>query len=195
MNKKNLLICCTGSVATIKLPQLITYIEEKVSENEQLNLILSIQVVMTKSAIHFCSKDEIQSHVKVNIDENEWEMWNKRGDPVLHIELSKWADVILIAPLDANTLAKIATGICDNLLTCTIRAWDITKPLIFCPAMNTKMWNHPITKVQISTLLSWGYKEVKCISKTLMCGDTGIGAMAEISTIGNFVIKELTINL
>lgn len=109
MNTKNILICCTGSVATIKLPQLISYLEEKVDKNEDLNFKLSIQVIMTKSAFHFCTKDKIPSHIKIYNDENEWEMWNNRGDPVLHIELSKWADIILIAPLDANTLAKIAT--------------------------------------------------------------------------------------
>lgn len=74
-------------------------------------------------------------------------------------------------------------GICDNLLTCILRAWDLTKPILFCPAMNTKMYEHPITKVHMNTLKSWGYEEVPCVSKTLMCGDTGLGAMAEVATI------------
>ena len=74
-------------------------------------------------------------------------------------------------------------GICDNLLTCIVRAWDTQKPLLFCPAMNTSMWNHPITAQQIAILKSWGYIEIPCISKTLMCGDQGLGAMAEISSI------------
>jgi len=51
--------------------------------------------------------------------------WNKRGDPVLHIELRKWADAILVSPLSANTLAKISNGICDNLLTLIFRCWDM----------------------------------------------------------------------
>lgn len=76
---------------------------------------------------------------------------------------------------------------CDNLLTCTARAWEISKSLIFCPAMNTKMYNHPLTDKQISQLRSWGYHEVPVIEKTLICGDVGAGAMAEVTTIVEFV--------
>ncbi|XP_072881867.1 phosphopantothenoylcysteine decarboxylase isoform X4 [Hemitrygon akajei] len=110
-------------------------------------------------------------------------MWKQRTDPVLHIELRRWADLLVIAPLDANTLGKIANGICDNLLTCVVRAWDLKRPLLFCPAMNTAMWEHPITATQIQTLKGFGYIEVPCIVKKLLCGDEGYGAMAEISTI------------
>lgn len=60
-------------------------------------------------------------------DDHEWSSWSQRGDPVLHIELRKWADICLIAPLSANTLAKIANGLADNLLTSTLRAWDFSK--------------------------------------------------------------------
>ena len=64
---------------------------------------------------------------RIHFDEEEWEAWKKRGDPVLHIELRKWAHVLLITPLSANTLAKISNGICDNLLTQVCRAWDMKK--------------------------------------------------------------------
>ncbi|XP_059802159.1 phosphopantothenoylcysteine decarboxylase isoform X3 [Hypanus sabinus] len=111
------------------------------------------------------------------------QIWKQRTDPVLHIELRRWADLLVIAPLDANTLGKIANGICDNLLTCVVRAWDLKRPLLFCPAMNTAMWEHPITATQIQTLKGFGYIEVPCIVKKLLCGDEGYGAMAEISTI------------
>ncbi|KAJ8944309.1 hypothetical protein NQ314_009499 [Rhamnusium bicolor] len=124
------------------------------------------------------------------LDSDEWAAWSKRGDPVLHIELAKWADIFLIAPLDANTLAKISNGLCDNLVTCTVRAWEISKPLIFCPAMNTKMFQHPLTSSQITILKSWGYLEIPVIEKVLICGDTGPGAMAEVSTIVEF-LKDL----
>ncbi|KAI4471092.1 homo-oligomeric flavin containing cys decarboxylase family [Holotrichia oblita] len=80
-------------------------------------------------------------------------------------------------------------GLCDNLLTCTARAWDISKPLILCPAMNTKMYNHPITDVHLKLLESWGYHIIPVIEKTLMCGDTGAGAMAEVNTIVNYLIN------
>ncbi len=63
-------------------------------------------------------------------DENDWQSWRAVGDEVLHIELRRWADVLVIAPLSANTLAKAANGLCDNLLTCVVRAWDWQKPLL-----------------------------------------------------------------
>ena len=66
-----------------------------------------------------------------------------RGDPVRHIEFRHWADLLVVAPLDANTLAKFAIGLCDNFLTCLFRAWDFAKPVILAPAMNTLMWDHP----------------------------------------------------
>lgn len=80
-------------------------------------------------------------------------------------------------------------GLCDNLLTTTLRAWDISKPLLFCPAMNTRMWDHPITASQVTQLKSWGYIEIPCIAKTLMCKDVGMGAMAEPETIVEIVKK------
>ena len=63
-------------------------------------------------------------------DEDDWRSWRAVGDEVLHIELRRWADAVVIAPLSANTLAKAANGLCDNLLTCVVRAWDWQKPLL-----------------------------------------------------------------
>jgi len=57
--------------------------------------------------------------------------------------------------------------------TCTIRAWDLERPLLFAPAMNTHMWHHPLTAKHIEILKGFGYKEINCIKKTLACGDTG----------------------
>ncbi|XP_069758794.1 phosphopantothenoylcysteine decarboxylase isoform X2 [Narcine bancroftii] len=142
---------------------------------------VEVKVVTTEHAKHFYDPKDIPA--EVYSDSDEWKMWNQRADPVLHIELRRWADVMVIAPLDANTLGKIASGICDNLLTCIVRAWDLKRPLLFCPAMNTAMWEHPITAVQIQTLKSFGYIDVPCIVKNLVCGDEGHGAMAETSTI------------
>ncbi|XP_013374304.1 PREDICTED: phosphopantothenoylcysteine decarboxylase isoform X2 [Chinchilla lanigera] len=119
-------------------------------------------------------------------------MWKCRSDPVLHIELRRWADLMLVAPLDANTLGKVASGICDNLLTCVIRAWDRNKPLLFCPAMNTAMWEHPVTAQQVGQLKAFGYTEVPCVAKKLVCGDQGLGAMAEVETIVDKVKEVLS---
>ncbi|XP_058830912.1 phosphopantothenoylcysteine decarboxylase [Topomyia yanbarensis] len=175
-SRKNILIGCTGSVATIKLPILVQKIRDLDCETE-------IKIIVTKHAEHFFSPEDIPTQVEIHRDEDEWASWRVRGDPVLHIDLGKWADVMIIAPMDANSLAKIAQGLCDNLLLCTARAWDFSKPLFFCPAMNTRMWDHPITGSQIETLKSWGMREIPCVAKTLMCGDTGLGAMAEVDTI------------
>ncbi|XP_072881864.1 phosphopantothenoylcysteine decarboxylase isoform X1 [Hemitrygon akajei] len=143
--------------------------------------MVEVKVVTTEHAKHFYESKDVPAKIYSDLD--EWEMWKQRTDPVLHIELRRWADLLVIAPLDANTLGKIANGICDNLLTCVVRAWDLKRPLLFCPAMNTAMWEHPITATQIQTLKGFGYIEVPCIVKKLLCGDEGYGAMAEISTI------------
>ncbi|KAK3570741.1 hypothetical protein QTP86_025382, partial [Hemibagrus guttatus] len=142
---------------------------------------IDVRVVTTDHATHFYNVGEVP--VPVYTDKDEWEMYKTRSDPVLHIELRRWAHLLVIAPLDANTLGKIASGICDNLLTCIVRAWDMSRPLLFCPAMNTAMWQHPITAQQVATLKSFGYVEIPCISKKLVCGDEGKGAMAEVSAI------------
>ncbi|XP_046441671.1 phosphopantothenoylcysteine decarboxylase-like [Daphnia pulex] len=172
------LIGCTGSVATIKLSELVDQLK---------NSNFEVQVVATECAKHFLSRQTI--NCKVWVDDDEWNLWKERGDPVLHIDLRKWADILVVAPLDANSLAKIAQGICDNLLTCTVRAWDLKKPLLFCPAMNTYMWNHPLTAEHILKLKSFGYIEIPCVSKTLVCGDSGVGAMAEVKTIVDEVLN------
>ncbi|KAK9393906.1 phosphopantothenoylcysteine decarboxylase [Crotalus adamanteus] len=168
-----ILIGVTGSVAALKLPLLVA---------ELLKIPgLEVLVVTTESAKHFYKPEEIP--VRIYSDSDEWQLWKKCTDPVLHIDLRRWADLMLVAPLDANTLAKIANGICDNLLTCVIRAWDVSKPLLFCPAMNTLMWEHPITAQQVGQLKEFGYIEIPCIVKKLVCGDKGRGAMANISSI------------
>lgn len=182
MEGKNILICGTGSVASLKIPILVKQLLET-------NNNFKIQIITTEHAKHFFKESELPENVKLWSDEDEWSSWKNRGDPVLHIELGKWADLLVIAPLDANSLAKMATGICDNLLLCTTRAWNFDKPLLFCPAMNTRMWDHPITSQHISILKSWGHIEVPCVEKTLICGDTGLGAMAEVQTIVDYVVK------
>ena len=63
-------------------------------------------------------------------NEDDWRHWRQVGDEVLHIELRRWADALVIAPLSANSLAKLACGLSDNLLTCIVRAWDFHRPLL-----------------------------------------------------------------
>uniref|UniRef100_A0A3Q2EDS9 Phosphopantothenoylcysteine decarboxylase n=1 Tax=Cyprinodon variegatus TaxID=28743 RepID=A0A3Q2EDS9_CYPVA len=79
----------------------------------------------------------------------------------------------------------------DEWETCVVRAWDTSRPLLFCPAMNTAMWQHPITDQQVSRLKEFGYVEIPCIAKKLVCGDEGKGAMAEVSTIVSIIRQHL----
>jgi phosphopantothenoylcysteine decarboxylase len=161
----NLLLGVTGSVAAIYTPQLYADLRQAGH---------AVKIVATKSACYFFDATAI---------EPEWpgERY-ERGDPVLHIELRRWADVLLIAPLDANTLAKLALGITDNCLTCVYRAWDVSRPVVLAPAMNTLMWEHPATTrhiAQITSDLRGALRVAPPISKKLACDDVGPGAMAE----------------
>jgi phosphopantothenoylcysteine decarboxylase len=203
MSKKinKILIGVTGSVASIKLPEIIEKFKNLFSD-------ANICLISTKSALHFVNihqyneisslidrlnylKNTNSTHLFTFSDEDEWSSWNDRNDPVLHIELRKWADVFLITPLDANTLSKLSNGMCDNLLTCVARAWDFNKPIIVCPAMNTFMYEHVITEEQLNILKSWNYKIIEPIEKLLVCGDYGKGAMANVDTILNEIIEIL----
>lgn len=120
---------------------------------------------------------------------------NLKGSFILLIsfsELRKWADSILIAPLDANTLGKVANGLSDNLLTSVLRAWDFSKIAYFAPAMNTCMWEHPLTGQHLKTLKELLlFKEIPPMEKELMCGDKGYGAMATLGMIVSIVSTEI----
>ena len=183
-----LLIGFTGSVASVKFKELITQIQVKDR--------FEIKVVLTQCAQRFISKEDISSvglgTGDVYTDSDEWTEWEKIGDPVVHIDLAKWANVLLVAPLTANTLAKFANGLCDNLLTCVFRAWSFSeKMVVLAPAMNTQMWLNPFTERHLDAILRLipPYCGRGCVhicqpvEKRLACGDTGIGAMAEVDTI------------
>ncbi|KAF9974936.1 hypothetical protein BGZ73_001559 [Actinomortierella ambigua] len=109
--KINVLIGATGSVASIKIPIIVKTLKEELGDQ------VDIKVVATKPALHFFKIEDVQAEVFT--DEHEWDAWTKLSDPVMHIELRNWADMFVICPLDANTLAKAAQGLCDNLITLT----------------------------------------------------------------------------
>lgn len=120
MGLVNVLLCCSGSVATLKVPELVV----KLTESKLFN----IRIVCSKSSLHFLDNAKLYNLAMwrqfvsiggmklVFTDKEEWSLWNKIGDPVLHIELSNWADVVLVAPCSADLIAKINAGISDNLL-------------------------------------------------------------------------------
>ena len=147
----------------------------------------------------------------VYLDEDEWEKPWVRGSAILHIELRRWADILVIAPLSANTMAKMTAGLADNLLLSVIRAWDTTgeieankaaKRIVVAAAMNTAMWRHPITRKQIRILEEdWGVggqgagwvEVLKPMEKALACGDVGDGAMKEWTEIVSLIEERLAL--
>jgi phosphopantothenoylcysteine decarboxylase len=130
-------------------------------------------------------------------DTTERATWSQLGDPVLHVRLRNWADAAVIAPLSANTLGKLSNGLCDNLVTCVARAWPVKmKPFVVAPAMNTAMWKHPISEVQLEVLRreEFGCTVVEPVPKMLACGDYGVGGMASAKEIVRTVLQELQVN-
>jgi phosphopantothenoylcysteine decarboxylase len=179
----NVLLGVTGSVAAIRTPELFAALRKQGHQ---------VRVVATKAALYFFDPAALdpmcpgRNPAVVSVDADEWpgERY-RRDDLVLHIELRRWADSFVIAPLDANTLAKLAAGISDNCLTCVWRAWDLTRPVVLAPAMNTLMWEHPLTARHLRQVVAdnAGVRIVGPITKGLACGDVGIGAMAEVDEI------------
>lgn len=191
----NILLGVTGSVAAIKTWELIRELE-KLGETK---------AVLTNTSEFFSNKNKPGGRLgKIYRDKDEWQ-WNKIGDPIAHIELKDWADIFVIAPLSANTLAKMVNGMCDNLLTSVYRAWPSRKPIVLAPAMNTDMWNHPVTQEHLTILrrrhgytvqyihgyYSCRLEVIDPIEGNLACGIHGIGAMASVETITGTVRKYL----
>jgi phosphopantothenoylcysteine decarboxylase len=211
----NVLLGVTGSVAAIRAPSLYALLKQAGH---------SVKVVATSASLYFFNPAELdgvdgkRNPAVVALDADEWpgreagQQW-KRDDPVLHIELRRWAELLVVAPLDANTLAKFAAGLADNCLTCVWRAWEPGRPVVLAPAMNTLMWEHRLTtrhllsiatdagivlsesKVRLSdwtpeSVVDWINKNGKSlrvvppVSKRLACGDVGVGALAPLVEIG-----------
>src|SRR5438876_314829 len=140
----NVLLGVTGSVAAVRTPALFAALARAGH---------AVRVVATGASLYFFDPADVgPADAKVvTVDADEWPGRDagrryQRDDPVLHIELRRWAELFLIAPLDANTLAKLANGLADNCLTCVWRAWDPGRPVVLAPAMNTLMWQHPLTR-------------------------------------------------
>ena len=206
----NVLLGVTGSVAAIKTPALFEALREAGHR---------VRVVATKASTYFFDPlafammpDGRRDRAIVSLDEDEWpgERY-ERDDSVLHIELRRWAEVFVLAPLDANTLAKLAAGLADNCLTCVWRAWDTARPIILVPAMNTLMWQHPLTARHLrrlaedaglaapplgeDDLAEWINAHAPRLrilapeSRRLACGDVGVGAMATVERIVAAVLR------
>jgi phosphopantothenoylcysteine decarboxylase len=193
-NKIHILLAASGSVATIKIPNIIRALLKKDPSNSTPPI--SIRLILTNPSAQFLAGQapeqpdieelsDIPGVDGVYTDDDEWSVPWSRGKKILHIELRRWADIMIVAPLSANTLAKMVGGLCDNLLLSTMRAWDVSglldppheitfgektvsfpdsregtkrgKVIVVAPAMNTAMWVHPVTKKQVKVLEEeWG---------------------------------------
>ncbi|KAF8918935.1 flavoprotein [Mucidula mucida] len=151
---------------------------------------VKVEVVSTAASLAFFKPSDIEaSGSRVWTDKDEWTDTFNIGDPILHIELRRWADVVLVAPCSANTLSKIAHGLCDNLVTSLLRALTPTTPTYVFPAMNTLMYEHPLTAEHLRIVRDVVmYNVVGPIGKALACGDVGMGAMTEWRDIVNIVV-------
>lgn len=185
--KLHILVAATGSVATIKIPLIIGKLRKMYGSHAV------VQVIVTTAAEHFLKGVKLPPDVKVWHDHDEWTSRRGVAETVLHVQLRRWADILLIAPLSANTLAKMANGICDNLITSVFRSWNTMTPVVVAPAMNTHMYTNPMTKKHLMVLKeSFPYVQVlKPIEKVLVCGDIGMGGMREWTDVVDNVVRQL----
>ena len=164
MKGKKIILAVSGSIAAYKSAYLTRALIKKGAE---------VRVIMTESARHFISALTLSALSKneVHFDVIAEDAWNN------HVELGLWADVMLVAPATANTLAKMANGICDNIVSAVYLSAKC--PVFFAPAMDRDMWLHPSTKNNITALRSYGNTLIDVGEGELASGLEGKGRMAE----------------
>jgi phosphopantothenoylcysteine decarboxylase/phosphopantothenate--cysteine ligase len=182
LKNKNILLGVCGSIASYKSAAL-TRLLVKADAN--------VRIVMTRDACNFITPLTLSTLSKNAVLTEYFDP--KSGSWNNHVELGLWADTMIIAPATANTLAKFANGICDNLLSAVYLSAKC--PVYFAPAMDLDMWKHPATQKNINSLLSYGNFMIKPAFGELASGLTGEGRMAEpeeiIAFIGNDLKKKL----
>lgn len=174
LDGKKIILGVSGSIAAYKSAYIVRYFVKAGAE---------VKVIATASALDFVSaltfstlsKNPVISEISTQGN------WNK------HVELALWADVLLIAPASANTIAKMANGICDNMLLATYLSARC--PVFFAPAMDLDMWNHPATQRNVQLLQSYNNTLISVENGELASGLVGNGRMAEPETIFNIIFK------
>ncbi|MDO8992525.1 MAG: bifunctional phosphopantothenoylcysteine decarboxylase/phosphopantothenate--cysteine ligase CoaBC [Daejeonella sp.] len=178
LTNKNILLGVCGSIASYKSASLVRLLV-KAGAN--------VRIVMTKDACNFITPLTLstlsKNPVLSNYSNPETGSWNN------HVELGLWGDLMIIAPASANTLAKFANGLCDNLITAVYLSAKC--PVYFAPAMDLDMWKHPATQKNISSLISFGNTMIQPGYGELASGLTGEGRMAEPEAILEFLSDEL----
>lgn len=172
MRNKKIILAVTGSIAAYKAAYLVRLLIKKGAE---------VQVIMTPSAAAFISPLTLSTLSKrpVFTEVISEKSWNN------HVELGLWADAMIIAPATANTLAKLANGICDSMVAAVYLSAKC--PVFFAPAMDLDMWKHPATKNNLATLKSFENHLIPVGHGELASGLVGDGRMAEPEEISDFV--------
>ena len=176
--KKCVVIGVTGGIAVYKALDVISALRKK---------DIDVHVIMTKSATEFVNPITFQSISQNMVVTNMFS--EPKAWEIQHISLAQRADLMLIAPATANIIGKISNGIADDMLSTTIMATKAK--VIFAPAMNTNMYENPITQGNIKRLKEYGYKFIEPASGRLACGDVGKGKLADVNTIVERVLSEL----
>lgn len=174
MKHKHIIVGVSGGIAAYKAVEIVSRLRKVGAE---------VKVVMTENATKFVTPmtfGEISGNpvaVKMFEDVHDWN--------VEHIALAKWADAYLVAPATANVIGKLAAGIADDMLTTQLMATKA--PIFLCPAMNTNMYENPITQRNMQTLRDLGFHILEAASGSLACGTSGIGRLPEPVDIVNWL--------
>ncbi len=166
---KTVLIGITGAIAAYKICEVI-----RMFKKENAN----VKVVVTPNALNFVTKTTLEALSQNPVAIEQFNIQEYKPE---HIALTDEADIFLIAPASANTIAKLALGICDNLLTSTFCAYK--KQVVIAPCMNTNMWENPATVKNIQTLKKRGIDIIEPETGFLACGTNGKGRLADINVI------------
>lgn len=179
LKDKTIVLGVTGSIAAYKIASLCSMLKKRGANTT---------VIMTKNALNFINPITFETLTgnKCLVDTFDR---NFQYD-VEHVELAKAADVFMIAPASANVIAKAAHGIADDMLTTTFLASEC--PKVVSPAMNTRMYNNPITQDNMATLEHYGIRVIKPATGYLACGDVGEGKMPEPEELLEHIIYALT---
>lgn len=179
LSGKNILIGVTGGIAAYKVCELIRMFKRNNA---------NVRVVCTPNALNFVTKLTLQnlSQNEVGIDEFDVEEFKPE-----HISYADEADIMIIAPATANTIGKIANGLCDNLLTSIVCAFQ--KQIILAPAMNCGMWNNKFVQENITKLKNAGYEILEPEEGFLACGYNGKGRLCELQKIFDKTVDTLNL--
>ena len=172
-----MLLGVTGSIAAYKAGLLARLLVDAGAD---------VRVILTHSAERFVGADTFAALTGNPVQTS---LWDNPGE-VVHVHLAHDIDVAVVAPVTANVLAKLATGIADDLLTSTLL--EATCPLILAPAMHTGMWQHPATATNVASLVERGALFVGPVVGALAAGDEGLGRMAEPQEIFLEIERSLT---